>query len=77
MDTVTIPQLDPEAFPDPRPTPELDLLVAILELAFRDLKQPEHQAEALAFVASEDFEMFREWLGWDAKAVRAAVASRK
>ena len=67
MDTVTIPQLDPGVWHKPRLTPEMCLLVAILELAFRDLKQPEHQVEAKAFVASDDFEMFCEWLDRDAE----------
>ncbi len=72
MSTVTIPQLDPEAFPDPRQRPEHDLLIALLELAFHDLKQSEHRAEAWELIESQDFEMFCEWLGWDA-AVRKVV----
>ena len=58
-------------------------MVAILELAFRDLEDAEHvghtkhQAEAAAFIESEDFEIFCDWLQWDAERVRAALLHAK
>ena len=56
------------------------MLCAVLELAFHDLKDAEHpelQAEALAFFESEDFEIFCDWLQWDAERVRGdATPSR-
>ena len=54
-------------------------MVAILELAFIDLKDvehvghTEHRAEAAAFFESEDFVWFCDLLGWDTAAVRAAA----
>ena len=59
--------------------PETDLLVAILELAFHDLTDTEHvehlrrQAEAAAFIESETFEIYCDWLQWDAELVKGAL----
>ena len=74
MNTVTIPQLDPEACHDPRPTPELCLLAAVVQMALRDLQKRQHQAEAQAFIQSQDLELFCDWLEWDAEEIRCAAA---
>jgi len=50
MDPTNVPQLDPEACYDLRPTSELCLLAAVVQLALRDLQKGRHQAEALAFI---------------------------
>ena len=80
MNPVTIPQLDSGVWHKPRLTPEMCLLVAILELAFHDLRDAEHperQAAAKAFIGSEAFEMFCDWLNWDAERVRKALLHAK
>jgi len=74
MDTASIPQLDPEAFPDPRPTPELCLLAAVVQMALRDLQKCRHQEEAREFIESQGLELFCDWLEWDAEAIRCAAA---
>ncbi len=74
MDTASIPQLDPEAYPDPRPTPELCLLAAIVQMALRDLQRHQHQAKAMEFIESQDLELFCDWLEWNAEAIRYAAA---
>jgi hypothetical protein len=62
MNTVTIPKLASDAFPDPRPAPELCLLAAVMQMKLRDLGKRHYQAEARAFIESQDFEVFCEWL---------------
>ncbi len=74
MQPTLAPQLDPEACTDPRPAPEVCLLAAIVQLALRDMQHPQHQGEAEAFIESEDLELFCDWLGWDAAAIRSAAA---
>ncbi len=66
-------QLDPSIYSAPWSTPELDLIVAILKLTLHDLKIDQYKAEAAAFVASQDFEIYCDWLNWDAAVVRAAL----
>ncbi len=70
----TLPQLDPQACPDPRPAPELCLLAAAVQLALRDLQKPQYRNEAQAFIESEQLQLFCEWLEWDAEAIREAAA---
>ena len=70
MSTVAIPQLDPDAYPDPRPSPEICLLAAIVQMALRDLQSRQHQEEARAFVDGQELELYCEWIGWDAAAIR-------
>ncbi len=70
----TVPQLDPVACHDPRPAPELCLLAAIVQLALRDMQHPQHQAEAEAFIESQNVELFCDWLEWDAVAIRSVAA---
>ena len=74
MDTITIPQLDPLSCPDPRPAPELCLLAAVVQLALRDLQNPQYQAEAQDFIESEDLNLFCEWLDWNAEEIRSVAA---
>ena len=38
------------------------------------MQNPQDQAEAEAFIESEDLELFCEWLEWDAEAIRSAAA---
>ena len=77
MEAVTIPELDPEIWHDPQPMPELCLLMAVVELALLDLRNPSHQAKAKVFFESQGFELFCEYLGFDAEAIRRAVSLRK
>ena len=74
MNTASVPKLDPAAFSDPRPTPELCLLAAVVQMALRDLQKRQHQEEAQAFIESQELELFCEWLDWDVEAIRCAAA---
>ncbi len=74
MNTAAIPQLDPLAYPDPRPTPELCLLAAVVQMALRDLQKRQHRKEAREFVESQELELFCEHLEWNAEEIREAAA---
>lgn len=73
MNTITVPQLAPEACHDPQPTPELCLLAAVVQMALRDLQQSKHRDSAQAFIQSKDFAIFCEWLGWDVEQIRSTA----
>lgn len=59
---------------DPQPIPELCPLAAVVQLALRDLQKRRHQAEARAFIESEDCAAFCDILGWDVVVLRERVA---
>jgi hypothetical protein len=68
LETADIFQLD--SMTSANPTPEQCLLAAVIEQALCDVKIPAYQDEASAFIASDNFEVFCEMLGWNVERVR-------
>jgi hypothetical protein len=74
MDISTTIQIDPELLSDDQHMPELVLIAAVIEQAVKDLDRKTYRRQAQAFFASDQLEVFCEWLGWDAEKIRCATA---
>lgn len=67
--------LDPFCIPTPEPMPELHLLGAVIRLACIDLHDPDHADDATTFIASTDFDLFCEVIGWNPALIRRLAAA--
>ena len=70
-------ELDAEFVPGSEGSPELQLLVAIIERVFLDLYDERYREEAKAFFWSTGFRLYCDWLGWDAESVRQRVFQKE